>query len=192
LPGILAVACRLVLLGECRLKVGDKQRRSAYEELLRRYLAGMRRLAWSYARDASEDLFQEIAMALWTALPKFRGDSSERTWVYRVAHNTAISFMASHRRYGKREQTGEDAPECTSITNPEREVIAQERRERLRTAVSQLPIADRQIMTLHLEGLAATEIEVVTGISAGAVATRLSRLRKKLAAEVCGESEGLS
>ncbi len=50
--------------------------------LLQRYIPALRRLAFSYAREgsAAEDLFQEIAMALWTALPRFRGDSSERTW----------------------------------------------------------------------------------------------------------------
>ena len=32
----------------------------------------------------------QIALGLWTALPQFRGDASERTWVYRVAHNTAL------------------------------------------------------------------------------------------------------
>jgi RNA polymerase sigma-70 factor (ECF subfamily) len=80
--------------------------RVAYEELLRRYSAPLRRLSWSYERDriAREDLVQEIAIALWTALPQFRGDSSQRTWVYRVAHNTAITFAAKQRRTREREQ----------------------------------------------------------------------------------------
>ena len=50
-------------------------------------------------------------MALWTALPRFRGESSQRTWVYRVAHNTAISFAAQQRRRGQREQPVEPAAE---------------------------------------------------------------------------------
>ena len=60
-----------------------------YEEILRRYGQALRRVAWSYTRSAAEsdDLFQEIALALWTALPRFRGDCSERTWVYRVGKN---------------------------------------------------------------------------------------------------------
>lgn len=74
--------------------------RTAYEDLLRRYLAALRRLAGSYTstNEEREDLLQDIAMALWTALPRFRGDASERTWLYRVAHNTAISFVAGNRR----------------------------------------------------------------------------------------------
>jgi DNA-directed RNA polymerase specialized sigma24 family protein len=38
-----------------------------------------------------DDLVQEIALAIWKAIPRFRGDSSERTWVYRIAHNVAIT-----------------------------------------------------------------------------------------------------
>jgi RNA polymerase sigma factor (sigma-70 family) len=178
-------------LGDQLLKVDDKDRRASYEDLLQRYDAALRRLAWSYARDAFEDLVQEIVMALWTALPQFRGDSSERTWVYRVAHNTAISFMASHRRRDRREQTGQVVPEITSNANPEREAIDRERRDRLWTAVQQLPIIERQLVILYLEGLTAVEIEAITGMSSGAVATRLTRLRRKLAAQVCGEKEGL-
>ncbi len=130
-------------------------------------------------------------MALWTALPQFRGDSSERTWVYRVAHNTAISFLASYKRRDIREQTRGDLPELATRANPEGEAIDRERRDRLWTAVQQLPITERQLVILYLEGLAAAEIEAITGMRAGAVATRLTRLRKKLAAQVCGEKEGL-
>jgi DNA-directed RNA polymerase specialized sigma24 family protein len=54
------------------------EHRAAYEGLLRRYTGPLRRLAWSYGHDPAgrDDLFQEIAMALWTALPRFRGESS--------------------------------------------------------------------------------------------------------------------
>jgi RNA polymerase sigma-70 factor (ECF subfamily) len=158
--------------------------RAAYEHLLRRYLAPLRRLAWSYEHDPGgrEDLFQEIAMALWTALPRFRGDSSERTWVYRVAHNTAISFTANRRRRDGREQRGDPPREPASPARQEGDAIEQQRRALLWAAVQDLPVTDRQIIVLHLEGLAATEIEVITGVSAGAVATRLTRIRQKLSA----------
>ena len=45
----------------------------------------------------------------------------------------------------------------------------------------ELPVTERQIIVLHLEGLSAAEIEVITGVTAGAVATRLTRIRQKLA-----------
>jgi RNA polymerase sigma factor (sigma-70 family) len=156
---------------------------TAYEDLLRRYVRPLQRLAWSYEHDpaAREDLFQEIAMALWTALPRFRGDSSERTWVYRVAHNTALSFVASRRRRDGREQPGDPDREPVSAAHQEGDAIERQLRDRLWAAVQELPVADRQVVVLHLEGLTAAEIQAVTGVSAGAVATRLTRIRQKLA-----------
>jgi RNA polymerase sigma-70 factor (ECF subfamily) len=169
--------------------VGTADHRAAYEDLLRRYTRPLQRLAWSYEHDsaARQDLFQEIAMALWTALPRFRGDSSERTWVYRVAHNTAISFAASRQRRHAREQTHEQEREPSSSAPQEGAAIDRQQRDRLWAAVQELPIAERQIIVLHLEGLSASEIQAITGVSAGAVATRLTRIRQKLAAQLRNE-----
>jgi RNA polymerase sigma-70 factor (ECF subfamily) len=133
---------------------------------------------------ARDDLFQEIAMALWTALPHFRGDSSERTWVYRIAHNTAISFAASRRRRDGRERAGELEREPVAPAHQEGDAIERQQRVRLWAAVQELSITERQVIVLHLEGLSAVEIEAVTGVSAGAVATRLTRIRQKLAARL--------
>jgi RNA polymerase sigma-70 factor (ECF subfamily) len=66
----------------------------------------------------------------------------------------------------------------------EREAIEGQRRNLLWTAVQALPVDERQIVVLHLEGLSALEIEAITGLSAGAVATRLTRVRQKLAARL--------
>lgn len=128
-------------------------------------------------------------MALWTALPRFRGESSERTWVYRVAHNTAISFAARQRRRGRREQPVEPVHEPALPASQEGDAIDEQRRAILWAAVQALPVADRQVIVLHFEGLSAQEIESVTGLSAGAVATRLTRIRQKLAARIRRDDE---
>lgn len=165
------------------------EQQAAYEALLRRFLAPLRRLAHAYTRDASEreDLFQEIALALWTALPHFRGDASERTWLYRVAHNTSMRFMAKATRRARHERAGEPDREPVSAANPERSAIDDQRRERLWAAVRALPLPDRQLVMLHLEGLSAAEVEAITGLSAGNVATRVTRARQKLAASLRAE-----
>lgn len=170
--------------------MGQTDHRAAYEALLRRYLQPLRRLAWSYEHEpaARDDLFQEIATALWTALPRFRGDSSERTWVYRVAHNTAISFATGGRRRREREQQGEAPGEPAVGAPQEADAIDRQQRDRLWAAVQELPVVDRHITVLYLDGLSATEIEGVTGISAGAIATRLTRVRQKLAARFRAET----
>lgn len=164
----------------------EPPQRERYEDLVQRYGQALRRLAWSYSRNSTEgdDLFQEIAMALWTALPRFRGDSSERTWVYRVAHNTAISHLAGHKRRTRRELTLAPDEEPASADNPETKAVDRERRQRLWDGIRELPLTDRQIIVLYLEGMTAAEIETITGISQGYVATRLTRVRQKLAARV--------
>jgi RNA polymerase sigma factor (sigma-70 family) len=168
--------------------VNEADLRAAYEDLLKRYLGPLKRLAWSYARDGVDDLVQEIAMALWTALPRFRGDSSERTWVYRIAHNTAISHVTNDRRRARREHADEAPEEPASAANPEADLIDEERRASLMRAVQALSLADRQIVTLYLEGLTAAEVSAVTGVTAGAVATRLTRIRQRLANEIRGKA----
>jgi RNA polymerase sigma factor (sigma-70 family) len=160
-----------------------------FEDLLGRYLPALRRLAWSYARDGTEgeDLFQEIAMALWRAHPGFRNESSERTWVYRVAHNTAITFVTRQRKRKNRERSAAPETEPAARADPEGDAIEQQRQQRLWTAVQELPVADRRVILLYLEGLSAAEIESITGLTAGNVATRLTRIRQRLAARVRGE-----
>jgi RNA polymerase sigma-70 factor (ECF subfamily) len=162
----------------------ESQFETDIDDFFRRYTPALRRLVWAYVHSApdGEDLFQEIAVALWKALPKFRGDSSERTYVYRVAHNTAISFVASRRRRSLQEQPSEEKdPEPISSANPEHEAMRNQRRQRLQAAVQELPVIDRQIILLYLEGLSIAEIEAVTGFTEGKVAMRLSRARKRLA-----------
>jgi RNA polymerase sigma-70 factor (ECF subfamily) len=111
----------------------------------------------------------------------------ERTWLYRVAHNTAISFVTGTRRRAEREQGGTPADLPATSASPESNVISDQQRARLWAAVEELPLVDRQIIGLYFEGLSAAEIEAVTGLSAGNVATRLTRVRQKLMARIRGE-----
>ena len=161
-----------------------------YEDLLQRYIQPLRRLAWSYARDHTEcdDLLQEIALALWTALTRFRGESSERTWLYRIAHNTSISYLTTSKRRRARESNATTLPEAASEKeSPETEAIDRQKQQRLWSAIRDLPVSDRQVIVLYLEGMSAAEIEAVTGFSSGSIATRLTRIRQRLATRLRGE-----
>lgn len=51
-------------------------------------------VCYMFSKDQEEvnDLFQEVVIRLWQGFDKYKGDSKERTWIYRVALNTCISF----------------------------------------------------------------------------------------------------
>jgi RNA polymerase sigma-70 factor (ECF subfamily) len=149
------------------------------EQLLATYGAALLRLTAGYADHPAdrEDLFQDIQMALWRALPRFRGDSSERTWVYRIAHNVAITN--SIRRKRRREDALVERWDHRGT--PETEYADTERRRLLVQAVQQLEGSDKQIVLSYLEGLPSHEIAEIVGLTGGAVNTRLSRLRTRLA-----------
>jgi len=138
------------------------------------YSMPMQRLSAIYAGRAAdrEDLFQDIFLAVWRALPAFRGDASTRTWLYRIAHNVALTWRARDRRRQVREGPLQDEIDAGAEMNL--------RRLALKRAVAAMPPGDRTLILLWLEGLSAAEIEDVTGIRAATVAVRLSRARKAL------------
>jgi RNA polymerase sigma-70 factor (ECF subfamily) len=69
------------------------------DALLDAHGAALGRLAASYARDPveREDLFQEIVVAIWKALPRFRGECSVRTLIFRIAHNRGIAHLVKRQ-----------------------------------------------------------------------------------------------
>ena len=157
--------------------------RDRYIALLEEHTPALRRLCHSYceASPEAEDLFQEIAVALWTALARFRGDSSERTWLYRVAHNVALTFTARRRRRVQREQPVSDEMDVMDTGNDQESRVADaQNAATLRRLVQELPFEDRRLILLYLEGLPTAEIEEVTGLTRSNVTVRLSRLRQKL------------
>ena len=79
--------------------------KAQFSELMETFAGPIRRLCAAYAFSAAdrEDLFQDIFLAVWRALPGFRGDSSVRTWLYRIAHNVAFTWQTRDRRRQYRE-----------------------------------------------------------------------------------------
>ena len=151
-----------------------------FERIVRTHGAALGRLAAAWATDpaAREDLLQEILIALWRALPRFRGDASERTFVFRVAMNRALSHR--FRRGPQGEPLDTAAHVADPAQTPEAQVTASQERAMLLSAVQSLPESMRQVLTLNLEGFSGAEIADVLGISETNVHVRLTRARKAL------------
>lgn len=150
------------------------------ERVLAEYGVALRRLAGAYARDAADadDLAQEIAIAIWDALPGFRGDCSERTFVYRVARNRALTYRHRRRPEGDPLEAADAVPDPRPL--PDAEVDQAARHDALRRTIQQLPETLSGVVVLRLEGLSDREIADVLGITVNNVAVRLTRAREAL------------
>jgi RNA polymerase sigma-70 factor (ECF subfamily) len=156
-----------------------------FDRILREYGPALSRLAGSYepVKTQRDDLLQEIALAIWRALPRFRGECSERTFIYRVAHNQGLSHAwRRHPTQLPLEAIAEHQEPVDPRPRPEELTAQQHQKIRLDAAIQSLPVAYRQIITLMLEDLSHAEIADVVGISENNVAVRLNRARKALKA----------
>jgi RNA polymerase sigma-70 factor (ECF subfamily) len=160
------------------LASADLERR--FTALLDAHGPSLARLAGSYTRDGGErdDLFQEITLAIWRALPSFRGDCSERTFIFRVAHNRGLAFLSRRRPDVTAFDEAGDPP--AAIPSPEQVLSTEQQTRRLAAAVQRLPVGYRQVVTLTLEGLSYRETADVVGISESNVGARLTRARQIL------------
>jgi RNA polymerase sigma-70 factor (ECF subfamily) len=174
-----------VQAGEPPSHDGRRQRSGELARLLREHAASISKIAAAWTRTSMErdDLTQEIAFALWRAMPAFRGESSERTFILRIAQNQAITH-ASKRRASPDPLTDEVE---SGAPDPERACAVAEQRRDLLAAIRRLPDAARQVITLALEGLSPAQGAEVLGISENNAAVRLSRARSALRREMRGE-----
>jgi len=151
-----------------------------FDALLAAHGPALGRLASSYVRGSGEreDLLQEIALAIWRALPLFRGESTERTFLFRIAHNRAITYLGKRRPAAG---AADEPPEVEDTgPDPERRLSSEQEGQRLLRAIHELPIAYAQVVTLTLEGMSYAEIAEVLGISETNVGARLTRSREML------------
>ena len=143
----------------------------AFADMLHENRAALARLARHYAgADEWQDLQQDMHLQLWRSFPAFDGRSQRSTWVYRVALNTALS----HRRKPRREHQPLDAS-----AEPADAGVAGDPMSVLETFLATLDPVQRAVLLLDLEGLEREQIAEVLGMSAGAVAVRMTRLRQR-------------
>jgi RNA polymerase sigma-70 factor, ECF subfamily len=155
-----------------------------YEETASSYGAALERLARAYEadREIRRDLLQEIHIALWRSFEGFDGRCSLRTWVYRVAHNAAASHALRERRTNSAIWVSlEQVDKCCGRGDTELKIQEQDALNRLMALIRRLEPLDRRVILAYLEGMDATSIGEITGISPGNVATKIHRVKNILA-----------
>jgi len=151
--------------------------------LLREHGGLIVRIARSHESDRgrAEELVQDIHVAIWQALPKFRGEANVRTFIARIAQNRAITHVTREARRPRSAPLEEIVDILPSdAATPEDAAAQTQARRRLQRAVGELPLALRLAVTLALEGFSPDEVATVLGISTSAASVRLHRAKAAL------------
>lgn len=123
-----------------------------------------------------DDLRQEIAIAVWRALPRFLGVSSERTYVLRVAQNRAISFRLRVAR--NRALFHDVADEDLAVGSHSGEYDLRRAYAQVMDAMTKLPTSQHDVLALYAAGYSPRQIASQTGRSSGAIRVALHRARE--------------
>ena len=135
------------------------------------------KVCYMYAneRDDLNDLFQETVLNLWKSFPRYRGESTLNTWVYRIAMNTCITFL---RRSNTRPQTIPMTANVADLMAEEESKAGQ--LQELYRLINQLGKLERALILLWLEERSYDEMADILGISKANVAVKLFRTKEKL------------
>jgi RNA polymerase sigma-70 factor (ECF subfamily) len=144
-------------------------------------------------REEALDVSQEVFLTVYRKLNHFRGESSVRTWIYRIAVNRAANRRRWWSRLRRRgtvsldEHLSKDEPRSfsdvleSSESSPEDMLLAADERRRIEHCLLRLPIHQRiAVIMRDIEGLSYEEIAESTQVSLGTVKSRIARGREEL------------
>ena len=147
-----------------------------FELLVRQHKRTIYTVCYMFSHNKAEidDLFQEILIRLWNCFDTYEGRSDARTWIYRVALNTAINQDKKKRR------RIETVPLTVDIDPFEADNPKTQQVRKLHDLITQLELVDRSLVLLWLEGISYDEIGAIIGITPNNVGVRLVRIKEKL------------
>jgi RNA polymerase sigma-70 factor (ECF subfamily) len=139
---------------------------------------------WCGDYSIAEDIVQETMIKAWRALSSFRGESSLRSWLFRIARNCFFNTFASKRKlvpFG-------DIPEASCEIDQLKILCDAEIILRVEKIMEDLSEQERSIIILKMEGLGNTEIATELNIKRNRVNIQIFRIREKLKKGVNHES----
>jgi len=156
----------------------------------REYGSPLDRLAAAYEADPDKrrDLRQEIHLQLWRSFEVFDERCTLKTWAFRVAHNTAVSYVSRERRHFSFVDLEEVAEAGVDIS-PEAGIDERRALERLMQIIRKLKPLDRQIMLSYLEDMDTASIAGITGLSPANIGMKIYRIKNILARQFAQEQE---
>ena len=125
-----------------------------------------------------EELIQDIGLAVWQAMSKFKGNSSVKTYILRIAHNKCVDHVTKE---ALRNQQAEMEPDTIPIDGAQESLmLMSEQQAQLFKAIRQLNLPLRQVITLLLEDLSYQEIADALDIAVSNVGVRVNRAKQQL------------
>jgi RNA polymerase sigma-70 factor (ECF subfamily) len=165
------------------------KRDELYETAIREFGRPLDRLAAGYEDDPEKrhDLRQDIHLQLWRSFEVFDGRCSLKTWVFRVAHNTAVSYVNRERRKNTRFVSLEEIERTAPGEDREPDIDRQRALRQLSEFIRQLKPLDRQIMISYLEDMDMATIADITGLSPANVGMKIHRIKNILSSRFLEE-----
>ncbi|HXA45811.1 MAG TPA: RNA polymerase sigma factor [Candidatus Angelobacter sp.] len=152
-----------------------------------RILRVCRVYAWNTADQ--DDLYQEILFQVWRSLPALKESNFANTWLYRVAINTAISFVRKRASRLDRVVHFDHADLTRTIEAQQAtDEKTDDRMANLYNAIYKLNPIEKALVTLFLEDLTYEQIAEATGINTNNVGVMLHRAKKKLSSLMTEEA----
>lgn len=124
-----------------------------------------------------EDLQQEILIQLWKSYQNFKGNSEFSTWMYRVAINTAITYLKKEK---KRTSNHTDAPHHFEVQQEDYNPARDQQLDFFYSAVQELNALEKAVIFYFMEGMSHKEIGSNLGLSEGNARVKLNRTKEKI------------
>ena len=147
-----------------------------FTKMVKEYRKTIYTVCYFYSKDSEEvnDLYQEILINFWKGFEKFRGESSLKTWIWRVSLNTC------NNQERKKKSSVQTIPLSIDIDLYNDDDVQSKQIQMLYDRINRLDVFDRAIILLWLENMNYQDIADVVGISLSNVTTRLFRIKEQL------------
>lgn len=168
---------------------------AAYDELVREYHSSLYHVAQRMLNDPGEaaDVTQDIFVKVFRNIGRFRGQSSLKTWLFKIAMSEILNRLRwAKRRFRQKTVSLDQTPVDGDVPanpvqisdgglSPEAALQKKEREEAIQAALDKLPRKYRSIIVLRdIQGFSYEEIAQIHGISIGTVKSRIARARAEL------------
>ena len=149
-----------------------------FNELIALENATISRICFSYSCSVVEfeDLRQDALINIWRGLHSFRGESSMKTWIYRVTINSCLSTIRRHSRHQHESLDGLYG--LIDSDDSDKESI-----EQLHRIINTLDPDEKAIIMMWLDELSYDEIGAAMGLNRNTIATRIRRIKEKITKE---------